>query len=90
MVDFRIHFIKANGKASAKVFKMKSVILKSNEKIQLKKKVSLANMSTRKHYPGIHKVDVILNGLTQYIGAFELVTKLGNDYGTSESRCNNA
>ncbi len=72
MVDFRIHFMKANGKPSPKVFKMKSVTLKPNEIISLGKKVSLAEMSTRKHYPGVHKVDVMLNGVMHELGQFEL------------------
>jgi hypothetical protein len=30
-------------------------------------------MSTRKHYPGVHRVDVMINGRAQVLGAFELV-----------------
>lgn len=72
LVDFRIHFIKANGSSSPKVFKLKIVNLKPRETVRLSKTVSLAEMTTRKHYPGTHQVDVIINGTAQVLGKFEL------------------
>ena len=72
MIDFRIHYIKANGKANPKVFKMKSATLEAGEVASFQKKVSLKEMTTRKHYPGRHAVDVIINGHIEPIGAFEL------------------
>lgn len=73
LVDFRIHFMKANGKASPKVFKLKAVELAPRETVQMGKAISLAEMTTRKHYAGTHKVDVVLNGHTQPLGKFELI-----------------
>jgi len=73
LVDLRIHFIKANGKANAKVFKLKAVTLAPGETIPMQKKISLAEMTTRKHYPGKHEVDVLLNGEAIRLGSFELV-----------------
>lgn len=73
LVDFRIHFIKASGKSSAKVFKLKIVNLKPRESMRLSKTISLAEMTTRKHYPGTHQVDVVINGSIRALGAFELV-----------------
>jgi 3-methyladenine DNA glycosylase AlkC len=72
LVDFRIHFVKASGRPSAKVFKMKSLELAPRETVRLAKKVSLAEMTTRRHYPGRHAVDVIVNGRAEPLGAFEL------------------
>ncbi|MEQ1883121.1 MAG: DNA alkylation repair protein, partial [Burkholderiales bacterium] len=62
LVDFRIHFVKANGATSAKVFKLKTVEVAPKETVRLSKKVSLREMTTRKHYPGVHKVEAMLNG----------------------------
>ncbi len=73
LVDLRIHFIKANGKASAKVFKLKAVTLAPRKTIQMQKKISLAEMTTRKHYPGRHEVEVLLNGDSLRLGSFELI-----------------
>lgn len=72
LVDFRIHFMKANGKTSPKVFKLRTIDLAPRETVQMGKSVSLAEMTTRKHYAGTHKVDVVLNGHTKPLGTFEL------------------
>jgi 3-methyladenine DNA glycosylase AlkC len=72
LVDFRVHFVKARGKTGPKVFKMKAVALGAGESLRLEKKVSLAEMTTRRHYAGRHEVDAIVNGRTQHLGAFEL------------------
>ena len=72
LVDFAIHFVKANGKARPKVFKLKTIQLAPGETVTLGKRVSLAEMTTRKHYPGRHRVEVLLNGRARPLGHFEL------------------
>jgi len=72
LVDLQVHFIKANGKGSPKVFKLKAVELAPQEVIHIQKKISLAQMTTRKHYPGLHNVEVLVNGSAKRLGAFEL------------------
>jgi len=72
LVDFRIHFVKASGDSSPKVFKLKQVELAPGESVQLSKKVSLAELTTRRHYPGEHRVDVLINGVVEPLGSFEL------------------
>lgn len=72
MVDFRIHYVKASGKTSPKVFKLKRVDLAPGETVRLAKSVSLQEMSTRKHYPGKHRVDLLLNGEAFPVGTFSL------------------
>ncbi len=73
LVDFRVHFVKANGQTSAKVFKMKAIELAPGQRAALRKTVSLADLTTRRHYPGRHVVEVILNGRVAPLGAFELL-----------------
>mgnify|MGYP006163434985 CR=1 FL=1 len=72
LVDFAVHYVKANGQARAKVFKLKTLDLAPHETQKVGKKISLADMTTRKHYPGHHRVDAILNGRFQPLGAFDL------------------
>ena len=60
-LEYRMHFVKANGKTSPKVFQMKEVVMKPG-KHSISKKHSFANLSTRKHYPGIHTFEVVVNG----------------------------
>ena len=70
--DFRIHFVKANGKTRPKVFKLQAVALGPAQAVQLRKVVRLHNMTTRRHYTGTHKVDALLNGSALPLGAFEI------------------
>ncbi len=77
MVDFCIHFVKANGKTNPKVFKLKVFKLKvvklaPNQLPCFSKKVSLKAMTTRTSYSGCHKVEVIINGQNTLIGNFDL------------------
>ena len=72
MVDLAVHYIKANGQSSAKVFKLKALELAAGQNAPLAKTLSLAEMSTRRHFPGWHRVDLILNGQAQGLGGFEL------------------
>lgn len=73
LVDFRVFFVKASGRASPKVFKLKRIELVPGARVALRKTVSLAPMTTRKHYPGRHAVELLLNGKPQPLGEFELL-----------------
>jgi 3-methyladenine DNA glycosylase AlkC len=69
-VDLRVHFVKANGSAFPKVFKMKVVELVPGASVELTKSISLAQHSTRTHYPGKHALELVVNGVTEPIGSF--------------------
>ena len=73
LVDFCVHYIKANGQAKAKVFKLKTLTLAPGETVPLQKRLSLATMSTRKHYPGQHRIDILLNGQILHLGMFDVI-----------------
>lgn len=73
LVDFCVHYVKANGKTAPKVFKLKSLQLAAGESISLGKKLSLAEMTTRQHYPGTHRIELLINGQVYPLGCFELV-----------------
>jgi 3-methyladenine DNA glycosylase AlkC len=62
LVDIRIHFVKANGETSPKVFKGGEVEIGPGASSSLSKTVSLKQHSTRKHYAGIHRVEFLING----------------------------
>ncbi len=63
LVDYIIHFKTKLGTFSPKVHKLKKFELKEGEKITLKKKHPFkANMSTRTHYEGEHKIELQING----------------------------
>ena len=75
MIDFAVHFVKANGTTNAKVFKLKTIQLAAGTSLRLSKKLSLAAMTTRKLYPGKHRIEVLINGVATPLGAFTLVSR---------------
>ncbi|MDB4584207.1 DNA alkylation repair protein [Draconibacterium sp.] len=60
-LEYIVHFVKANGKTSPKVFQIKEVEMQPGVH-QIRKKHSFKNMSTRKHYAGEHRFEVVVNG----------------------------
>jgi len=73
LADLRVHFVKANGKTIPKVFKLRIVELAANETVKIQKSISFADMTTRKHYPGQHKLELVLNGSARSLGSFRVV-----------------
>jgi 3-methyladenine DNA glycosylase AlkC len=71
-VDLRVHFVKASGATSPKVFKLREVELEAGERVTLSKVISLRQQTTRTHYLGVHRIDVILNGSSHAAGSFAL------------------
>ena len=73
VIDFVIHFMKANGQTSGKVFKLKTAVLAPNEAITIQKKHAIRPITTRTYYPGTHRAEIQVNG--QRIGerSFELI-----------------
>ncbi|MFN0038717.1 MAG: DNA alkylation repair protein [Burkholderiales bacterium] len=72
LVDFRIFYCKANGESRPKVFKLKTVELAPRASFRLSKKISLNEMTTRKHHPGLHRVEALINGEIFVVGEFRL------------------
>lgn len=72
-VDLVVEFVKAKGKTSSKVFKLKEVVLGSGARVTIEKSVSLAVHTTRKPYPGKHAVGILVNGTPLPLGSFQLV-----------------
>lgn len=83
LVDFAIHFVKANGSANPKVFKLKQLELAPGERVAVRKKVTLAELTTRRHYPGEHRIEVLLNGESRPLGSFHLRASDPRDRGAS-------
>ncbi len=75
LVDLALHFVKANGNASPKVFKLKRVSLPPGGGVTLQRAVSLAVHTTRKPRPGKHAVDVVVNGVAMQAGSFDVTAE---------------
>jgi 3-methyladenine DNA glycosylase AlkC len=73
LVDYQVHYIKANGSTRAKVFKLQSLQLAPGQAATLQKTLSLREMTTRQHQPGLHRVDALINGTPTPLGEFNLL-----------------
>jgi 3-methyladenine DNA glycosylase AlkC len=71
MADMVVHFVKARG-TGAKTFKLKALTLKPGESVAVGKSIALKQLTTRKHYPGRHRIDALLNGQRLPLGSFLL------------------
>lgn len=72
VVDYALHYVKANGQRNAKVFKLKELTLAPGETVRLAKNQRILDMSTRKHHPGLHRLEILVNGQALAAGEFEL------------------
>ncbi len=64
--------MKANGTRSRKIFKISEPSLKEHQKKSYSKKHSFAEASSMKHYPGIHSVTLVVNGVERGTLNFEV------------------
>lgn len=73
MVDYVVHHVRSDGGTSTKTWKGWQVKLQVDEHRCLRKWHSLRPVTTRRDYPGLHQVDIVINGLVVASAAFELV-----------------
>ncbi len=73
VVDYRVHYARTGGKTSAKVFKWKAFDLAAGDTAQLRIGQTIRDFSTRRHHPGRHAIDLIVNGEPMATSGFELL-----------------
>jgi 3-methyladenine DNA glycosylase AlkC len=61
-IEYGIDFIKANGKPSRKLFLLSDKTVKGGTKLSGVKLHSFAELTTRRHYPGNHRILLLING----------------------------
>jgi 3-methyladenine DNA glycosylase AlkC len=71
-VEYIIRYKKANGQHSRKVFKIADKSLASNEKVVFNRRHRFADLTTRRHYPGLHQIAIVINGKDEYPIDFNL------------------
>ncbi|MDH5646900.1 MAG: DNA alkylation repair protein, partial [Candidatus Heimdallarchaeota archaeon] len=62
MIDYIIYFVKKNTTLKPKTFKWINRVISKNEEVEIKTLQSFKQMSTRKHYSGEHKLQIMMNG----------------------------
>ncbi len=73
MIDYIIHHQKANGRTSPKVFKWRTKTLEANKVLTSTKKHAIKKITTRVYYPGVHTVEVMVNGVSVGTADFNLL-----------------
>lgn len=64
LVDYAVHHQKKDSSLSPKVFKGKSLLLKPGEALTLHKRHALRPITTRVYHPGLHRLEILVNGLS--------------------------
>ena len=72
-LEYGIDYVKASGKRNRRIFQISEFSFKENGKRLYTKKHSFADVSSRKHYPGIHSITLIANGTEQDTLDFEVL-----------------
>ena len=73
LVDYAVHYVKANGATAPKVFKLSSITLPARGTASLQSSVAFRPMTTRKHYSGVHRLELLINGVVFPLGSVKLV-----------------
>ncbi len=73
VVDYAIHYVRAEARKSRKVFKLKTLTLAPGESVTLQRRQSIRDFSVRAHHPGRHLIDVMVNGQTLSQTSFDLL-----------------
>jgi len=62
VLDYVLHFMKANNKTAPKVFKLRSFTLPAKSVIRIDKKHRVKKITTRQYYEGIQYIEIQVNG----------------------------
>ena len=72
IVDYAVHYVKKNGRAAPKVFKLKEIVLAPGTAETVAISQVIRDFTTRKHHAGHHRVELLVNGRSLADGGFLL------------------
>lgn len=73
VVDYAIDYVKASGATASKVFKLKTFTLQGLARVDLGRSQQIRELTTRRHYPGRHGVQLLVNGEPLAASHFDLL-----------------
>ena len=76
-LEYAVYFAKAKGKVSKKVFKITEKDYESGT-FSISRRQPFQEQTTRKHYPGVHQISIIVNGEEKAKASFDLNKKHKN------------
>lgn len=71
-VEYAIEYVKKRGTTSKKVFKISERPFSKGHHVIIRRH-SLRQMTTRKHYPGLHRLEVLINGAMKAACQFKVI-----------------
>ncbi|NUO01050.1 MAG: DNA alkylation repair protein [Saprospiraceae bacterium] len=71
-LEYAIDYLKSNGKHNRKVFKITENTYNPGEVYRISRRQSFQDMTTRKHYPGVHRLTIVVNGKDSGSVEFEI------------------
>ncbi|MBC8039582.1 MAG: DNA alkylation repair protein [Opitutaceae bacterium] len=72
LIDYVVHYARASGKASEKIFKWTQLDLAPGATFTLTKRQTIRDFSTRRHHAGRHRIELQINGRRLAETAFTL------------------
>lgn len=72
MIDYAVHYRKANGELKPKVFKLKSLTLGPRATVRVTKRQPFRPIGIRPFYPGEHAIEIQINGQSVARAGFTL------------------
>jgi 3-methyladenine DNA glycosylase AlkC len=75
-IDYIVHHSKANGTQTGKTFKLTTTTLAPGERLGRSREHSFRAITTRRYYPGLHAIEVQVNGVVLGRAEFELLPGL--------------
>lgn len=72
VIDYVVHHMKANGSLTPKVFKWTTITLPAGGAHKAQRKHAIRPITTRRYYPGLHKLEIVANGKSLGVIDFEL------------------
>lgn len=71
-LEYAIDYGTLSGKISRKIFKIKELNLAPGERAAIVRAQRFQDFTTRKHYPGAHRLDIVVNGRVSASAEFEV------------------
>ncbi len=72
VADYAVHYVKKSGDLARKVFKLSELDLPARGRVSLTKRQRFQNFTTRIHYAGEHRIELLINGRSAASAAFFL------------------
>ncbi|MDX1906195.1 MAG: hypothetical protein SF053_04115 [Bacteroidia bacterium] len=72
-LEYAVHFVKANGTTSPKVFQIREGLVAPGAPVSITLRHAFRQLTTRIHYPGIHRIVLLVNGIANAEGVVEVV-----------------